>query len=177
MGILTPVVQIAALSVFYPWQYLTPRCAVALELIRDEHPGDILTAFEQLTEELLRRLFVPPALHEDVEDIVVLIHRSPEGMTLPVNGQKDFIQVPFIPRLRAPATQAIGILLPELPTPWTDGFMGHRDTTLKQEFLHVAVAQGEAIVEPDSMADDLAGKAVVLIASSVSRWSHVGCLF
>ena len=61
-----------------------------------------------------------------------------------------------------------------LPTPWTDGFMRHGDATLEQEFLHVAVAQGEPIVEPDPMADDFAGKAVVLVTLGVGRRGHAG---
>src|ERR687886_1289474 len=33
--------------------------------------------------------------------------------------------------------------------------------------------QGEAIVEPDAMADDLAGKAVMFVACGISGWRHV----
>ena len=54
-----------------------------------------------------------------------------------------------------------------------DGLMGHVDAALEQEFLHVAVAQKETLVEPDPMADDLPGEAGVLIAFGVSRWRHV----
>jgi hypothetical protein len=47
--------------------------AVAFELIRDDHPWHVGQALEQLAEELLRGLFVAPALHQDIEDIVVLM--------------------------------------------------------------------------------------------------------
>jgi hypothetical protein len=50
--------------------------------------------------------------------------------------------------------------------------MGHGDATLEQEFLHVAVAQGKPIVEPDPMADDFARKAVVLVTLGVGRRGH-----
>jgi hypothetical protein len=39
------------------------------------------------------------------------------------------------------------------------------------------IAQREAIVEPDPMADDLAGETVVFVAFGGSGWRHVGCLF
>src|SRR5262249_37008319 len=94
-------------------------------------------------------------------------------MALTVDRQKYFIQMPFIARLRATTTQPIGVILPKLPAPFADGFVGHRDTALEQEFLHVAIAQGEAIVEPDAMTDDLAGKAVVLVTLGVGRRGHV----
>jgi hypothetical protein len=46
------------------------------------------------------------------------------------------------------------VVLPELPTPCADRFVGHGDAAFEQEFLHGTVAQGEVIVEPDSMTDD-----------------------
>src|SRR6516164_10201819 len=51
--------------------------------------------------------------------------------------------------------------------------MGNVDPAFKQQLLHVAVTQREAIIEPDAMADDFAGKAVVFVALGVSRWRHV----
>jgi len=42
--------------------------------------------------------------------------------------------------------------------------------------LDIAIAQGEAVVEPDAMAGDFAGKAVIFVALGVSGWRHVGCL-
>jgi len=54
--------------------------------------------------------------------------------------------------------------------------MGDGDAAFEQQFLHVAVAQGKAIIEPDAMADDLTGEAVVLVAFRVSGWRHIGGL-
>ena len=51
--------------------------------------------------------------------------------------------------------------------------MGHVDPTGQQHLFYVAVAQGKAVVEPDAMADDLAGKAVMLVALGGSGWRHV----
>jgi len=50
--------------------------------------------------------------------------------------------------------------------------MGHRDAAFEQELFHVAVAESEAIVEPDPMADDFAGKAVVFVTLGVCGWGH-----
>ena len=70
-------------------------------------------------------------------------------------------------------TQPIGIVLPKLQTPLADGFIGDVDTAFEQHLLHIAIAQGEAIVEPDAMADDLAWKAVVFVALGVGGRGHV----
>src|SRR5215470_17957213 len=91
----------------------------------------------------------------------------------PVNCQEDLVQMPFIARLRAPPSQPIRVVLPKLPTPFADRFVGYRDAAFEQELFHVAVAESEAIVEPDPVADDLARKAVVLVAFAGSRRGHV----
>lgn len=49
-------------------------------------------AFEQLFEELLRHLLVPPTLPQDIKGIVVLIHGSPQVVALIVEGQKHFVK-------------------------------------------------------------------------------------
>jgi hypothetical protein len=89
-------------------------------------------------------------------------------MALAIDRQKDLIEMPFVPGPRPSVFQPLGVILPKLEAPLTDGFVGNVDATLEQEFLYVAVAQGEAIVEPDAMADDLARKAVVLITNDIS---------
>jgi hypothetical protein len=85
MRVFTSVIEIATLTMFDPRQNLALRGAVTFQLIRDDHPGDILTAFEQLAEKLLRGLFVAPPLDEDVQDVVVLIHRAPEIMAFAID--------------------------------------------------------------------------------------------
>ena len=176
MGVLTPVIEIATLAVFDPGQDLALRRAVALQLIRDDDPRDIPQALEQLAKELLRRVLIAPALDQDIEDVVVLVDSTPQVMALPVDRHEHLVEVPLVPWLGASTLQLIGILLPKLQTPLADGFMGDVDTAFAQQFLHVAVAQGEAVVEPDPMADDLTGEAVVLVAFRVSGWRHIGGL-
>src|SRR5215467_4299419 len=177
MRILTAVVEVATLPVFHAGQYLALRGTVALELVRNDYPRHVLQALQQLAKKLLRRLLIAPALHEDVKHVIVLVDSPPQVMPLTLNGKKYLIQVPLVARSRAPVTELIGVVLPKLPAPLTDSFIGYGDATLEQQFFHIAVAQGEAIIEPDAMADDLAGEAVVLVAFGVSGWRHVGCLF
>src|SRR5215510_2011232 len=172
MRVLTAVVQIATLAMFHPGQDLALGRAVALQLIRDEHPWHVLQAPEELAKKLLRRVLIAPALHQNVEHVIVLIHGAPQVMALTIDRPKHLIQVPFVTWLGASTLQLIGVVLPKLQTPLADGFMGDVDAALKQEFLHVAVTQREAIIEPDSMADDLAGKAVIFVALGVSGWRH-----
>jgi hypothetical protein len=82
------------------------------------------------------------------------------------------IQRPFVTRPRPSALEPIGIVLPKLQTPLTDSFIGHVDAAFEQELLHVAVAQLKAIVEPDPVTDDFAGKAVIFVALGVGGRGH-----
>src|SRR5438132_10677765 len=173
MGVLTAVVEIATLPVFDPRQDLPLRRPVALQLIRDDDPWHVLEPLQKLAEKLLRRVLIAPALHKDIEHIIVLIHRAPQVMALPVDRQKDLVEVPLVPWLGASTLQLIRVVLPTFQTPLTDGFMSDVDAALTQELLHVAITQGEAVVEPDSMADDLARKAVMFVALGISGWRHV----
>ena len=51
--------------------------------------------------------------------------------------------------------------------------MDDSDPACKEQLLHVAVTQREAIIEPDAMANDFTGKAVIFVALRVSGWRHV----
>jgi len=90
-----------------------------------------------------------------------------------MNGEKYLIEVPLVPWLRASALQLIRIVLPEFQTPLADGLMAYLDPTGQQHLFYVAVTQREAIIEPDPMTDDFAGKAVIFVALGGSEWRHV----
>jgi hypothetical protein len=80
MRVLTAVIEIATLAIFDSREYLAFGRAVALQFIRDDHAWDILQALEQLAKELLCGLLIAPALHQDIQDVVVLIDGPPQLM-------------------------------------------------------------------------------------------------
>ena len=176
MRVLTPVIEIATLAMLHPWQDLALRRTVALQLIGDDYTRHVLQPLEQLAKELLRGLLIAPALHEDIKHVIILVDSAPEVMALPVDGQKDLIQVPLVTWPGSSVLQLIGVCLSKLEAPLADGLVGHIDAALKQEFLHITVAQREAIREPDAMANDLPREAVVLVACGVSGWRPIGGL-
>jgi hypothetical protein len=99
---------------------------VTLQFIRDDDARHVLQAFEKFFEKLLRRLLIAAALHEDIEDVVVLIHRPPQVIAFTVDGQKHLIEEPFVTRLGPTASESVGIVLSELLTPSANGFMRGR---------------------------------------------------
>jgi hypothetical protein len=75
--ILRPSVQMALLAMFHTGHELVHGGTVALELVRDAHPRNILAALELLAEEVLGRVLVPPTSGQDIQDMTILIYCPP----------------------------------------------------------------------------------------------------
>jgi hypothetical protein len=69
--------------------------------------------FEKFAEKAFGGFFVPSALHEDVEYIAILVHSSPQILSLATDRKKDFVHMPCVATMRATTTEFIGIRLPE----------------------------------------------------------------
>jgi hypothetical protein len=95
--------------------------------------------------------------------MAVLVDGPPEILTLTVDGSKHLIHVPRVTRPGAPATELIGIRLPELPAPLPDGFVGHDDSAGEQQLFDVAIAETEAEIEPDRVANNLRRETMLLV--------------
>jgi len=80
-----------------------------------------------------------------------------------IDLELHLIDVPFLTWTGTASAHSVGEGLPELAAPSPDCLVAHGDATLRQQFLHVPVAQEEPIVQPDGMADELAGEPVTLI--------------
>jgi len=114
--------------------------------------------------ELLGCRLILSALPQDIEPGTVLLHRPPQLMALPIDRQKDLIEMPRVAWSRAATAQLVGIRLPTLPAPRADRFVRHESTTREQHCLDVAVAEAEPIIQPDTVADDLDRAAMILLA-------------
>src|SRR4051812_41364095 len=93
-------------------QDLALGCTIAGKFVGDDHPWDILAAFQEFAEELLGCRLVAPALHQDIQHGAMLINSSPQVSRFALDGEKHLVQVPLISRLRTSAFELIGILLP-----------------------------------------------------------------
>jgi hypothetical protein len=90
-------------------------------------------------------------------------------MTLTVNREKHFIQVPFVSRSGPAAAQLIGIGLAEFATPIPHSFVRQGDPAFSHQLCDVTVAQAKAKVEPDAMTDDLRWEPMALVEIG-NRW-------
>jgi hypothetical protein len=172
MGIFGAIIQVSVLPMLHTGEDLPFGCAIARQLIGDDHSGNIRQPFEELPEELLGGVRVAPPLHQDIEHVAILVDGAPEIVPLPVNGEKDFIQVPLVARLGPAPAKPIGVGLSKLPAPIPYRFMRHRDTTFGHEFLDIAVTEGKAVVQPHTVANDLGRKPMTLIQVGGHWWVH-----
>jgi hypothetical protein len=51
-------------------------CCVTARLVGDDGPWNVLKTLEQFAKELLRRLLIPPRLHQNIEHLAVLVDGS-----------------------------------------------------------------------------------------------------
>ena len=77
MRVLGAIIEIPMLAMFHPGENLALSRTVASEFVGDDHPRHVGQTLEQLAEELLGGLFVPPALYQDLQHVPVLIHGPP----------------------------------------------------------------------------------------------------
>ena len=85
-------------------------------------------------------------------------------MALPLNGDKDFVDMPGIPQPALPFFQFPSVVRTKLLTPLPDSFIGDRNASFSQEFFDLTEAQTESVVEPDGVTDNFRGKPVSLVA-------------
>jgi hypothetical protein len=108
------IVEPFVLPMLHAKQDFTFRRSIALQCIGNDHARDVLKPIEKLAEKSLRGLLVASDLHENIEHVAVLIHCSPQIMPLTTDREKDLVQVPFVPTLRAVPVEFVSVLLPKL---------------------------------------------------------------
>ena len=98
---------------------------------------------------------VPATLDQHIEHVAVLVYGPPEIMQFASDADEHFIQKPFVPGLRPPPLERPGIGAPEAQAPFTDGLEADHDASCREDQFDFPHAQTEAVVQPDSLIDDL----------------------
>ena len=93
--------------------YLRPmRDAIAAQLVRDQPIRRPLLLFEQLTNKPCGCSTIAPSLHQDIENVAVLVDGAPQILTSPLDLQEDLVQQPVVAR-SAVAPHVAGVVRPE----------------------------------------------------------------
>jgi hypothetical protein len=137
--------------------------AVAAQLISDDYTRHILKALQQPSKESFGGFGIPPWLNEYVEYNAVLIHRTPKVMLHALDPDEHLIKVPLVTGPRTAAAQSAREGLAELLAPAPDGLVRDDNATLSQKQFDISQAEAEHVIQPDSVADDLGGKAMAIV--------------
>ena len=136
------------------WKNRSMGDAITAQTVGDEAPGLVLQTLQQVLEEALGGFRIAPFLNQDIQYNTILINSAPEIVLHALDPNEHLVQVPFISWPWPASTQAIGESRAEFLAPASHGFVGDDDAALGQDQLHIAQAETEHVVQPDSVADD-----------------------
>ena len=126
------------MAVLDPRQDLALGGGVAVELVCHYHPRNVSQALQQLAKEPLGRGRAAPALDQDVEDISVLVDRTPKIVLLAADADEHLVQVPLVAGLWPSLPQHIGEDPAEAQAPLADALVADDDPTRRQDQLNIS---------------------------------------
>ena len=158
MGILSAIVQVAALTVLDIRQELALRHPVAFQLVGDENARHVLQPLQETLEEALCRAGIAAGLDQNIKHDAVLIDSAPEIMQLALDPNEHLVQVPLVTGSGPAPTQIAREARAKLQTLPTDTLIRNKDGALRQEQLDISKAQAEYMIETDRVPDQLGWK-------------------
>ena len=163
MRVLGPVVHAPPLLVPAGQAKSPESGGIGGQLIGDRHLWCKAVLLQQLAHQPLGCPLVPARLDQDIEDLALLID-SPPQIHAPAGDPHDhLIQMPAIARTWPLLPQTSREERPELQHPAPDRFVGQVEPAFGKELLDIAVAQGEAQIEPDCVLDDRGREAMAAV--------------
>ena len=105
--------------------------------------------------ELRGRSCIAPSLHMEIENLALVVDRSPEPESSAGDQNRHLIEMPLRGWPMTSAAKLPGEQRPELQHPTPDCFVGDLQPVLGEQILDVAEAEGEAKVQPYRMPDDV----------------------
>lgn len=118
---------------------------IAPQLIRHEATRPLPLSLQQLSKETLGGAAISPRLNQNVDDIAVLIDRSPQVLPLILNLHEHFVQIPEIAETTCFLLQPTSVLAAKPPAPLADRLIGDDDASLGQQIFDLP----EPVFPPD----------------------------
>src|ERR1700674_988864 len=172
--IFCPVVESFLLMMIDARHHFCLGCCVTAQLVGDDGPWNVLKTLEQFAKELLRRLLIPPRLHQNIEHLAVLVDGAPQVLQLAVDAKKNFIEMPPVAESAAAGTNPLGVHSAKLQAPLAHALIADCDATLRHHFFDVSVAECKSKIKPSAMTDNYGRKAVAAVEGRVDdRHGHV----
>ena len=113
---------------------------VAAEFVGHEPHRFLSLTLQQSAKESPRCILVPAGLDEEINQVTVLVNRTPEIVALTVDRDKDSVQKPRISESTLSTLQLPGVVGAELRAPLPNGFVRHDDAPFGQQILDIPEA-------------------------------------
>ena len=155
VGDLGSIVRVLISDVDYGRHHGAARGGVGAQLVGDQSSRNTALGFQQLPKESDGCSPIPVRLHEDVQDVTVLVHCAPQILLATLDRDEHLVEMPGVSQPTAPAPQLPGVDRPEPLAPLPNRLVGDRYASLREEIFSIAEAEAESIVEPDRVADDV----------------------
>src|SRR5258708_32195296 len=93
-------------------------------------------------------------MDQDLEVLALVVDGTPQIHVLARDPDDHFVEMPAIARSRSAPSEAPSDRRPEFEHPTANAFVGEVEATLGKQFPNIAIAQGEAKVQPHGVLDD-----------------------
>ena len=131
--------------------------AVSHDLVRH-----VALALQQFPQKFQGCSLVPALLHQDVQDLTLLVDGSPHEHPFAIDAHDHLVEMPDGVSLSALATNVGGDGRTELVRPAANRLVAHIDPAFGEHFLNIAQARGEAEIEPNRQPDRIGRKPMAL---------------
>ena len=168
VGDLGSIVRVLISDVDYGRHHGAARGGVGAQLVGDQSSRKTALGFQQLPKESNGCSPIPVRLHEDVQDVTVLVHCAPQILLATLDRDEHLVEIPGVSHPTAPAPQLPGVDRTEPLAPLPNRLVGDRYASLRKEIFSIAEAEAESIVEPDRVADDVGRESLSVIAGRLA---------
>ena len=160
MGDFCPVVLISTGAMDHGREDV-PMCSqITPKLVDNQLPGCLSLMFQGSTKEAFSGSTISTLGNQNIDHVSILIDGPPKIEALTLDGDEEFIDVPDVAESSPFPTQSSGVGRSEFLTPVSDRFVGDKDSSLSKQVFYVSKAQGEPMVQLDSVTDDFRWKAM-----------------
>ena len=111
---------------------------------------------------------IPVRLHEDFQDVTVLVDLAPQILSASLDRDEHLVKIPGVSHPTAAAPQPPRVDRTEPLAPLPNSLVGDRHASLREEIFDIAEAEAEPMVEPDRVADDVGRASISVIAGRLA---------
>ena len=138
VGDLGSIVRVLISDVDHRRHYGAASGGVGAQLVGDQPAKDTALGFQQFPKESDGCSPIPVRLHEDVQDVTVLVYCAPQILLATLDRDEHLVEMPGVSHPTAPAPQLPGVDRTEPLAPLPNRLVGDRHASLREEIFSIA---------------------------------------